>query len=79
MFLLNGNRNLIFLLIAQEVLLLSIGLIFLQVSFILDDAVGILVTLILLPLAGAESAFGLAILINFYPYKGTLSINPIGY
>jgi NADH:ubiquinone oxidoreductase subunit K len=72
MFLFNGNRNLIFLLIALEVLLLAIGLIFLQVSFILDDAVGILVTLIILPLAGAESAFGLAILINFYPNKGTL-------
>jgi len=74
MFLFNGNRNLIFILIALEVLLLAIGLIFLQVSFILDDAVGILVTLIILPLAGAESAFGLAILINFYPNKGTLAI-----
>ena len=73
MFLLNGNKNLIFLLIALEVLLLAIGLIFLQVSFILDDAVGILVTLIILPLAGAESAYGLAILINFYPVKGSLA------
>jgi len=71
MFLFNGNRNLIFVLIALEVLLLAIGLIFLQVSFILDDAIGSLVTLIILPLAGAESAFGLAILINFYPNRGT--------
>lgn len=74
MFLLNGNRNLIFILIALEVLLLAIGLIFLQISFVLDDAVGILVTLIILPLAGAESAFGLAILINYYPTKGSLFV-----
>lgn len=77
MFLFNGNRNLIFVLIALEVLLLAIGLIFLQVSFILDDAIGSLVTLIILPLAGAESAFGLAILINFYPNRGTQSIKDI--
>lgn len=79
MFIFNGglspHRNLIFLLIALEVLLLAIGLIFLQISFILDDAIGILVTLIILPLAGAESAFGLAILINFYPQKGTLALS----
>ena len=71
MFLFNGNRNLIFILIALEVLLLAIGLIFLQISFILDDAIGILMTLLILPLAGAESAFGLAVLINYYPAKGS--------
>ena len=72
MFLFNGNRNLIYIIIALEVLLLAIGLIFLQISFILDDALGILFTLLILPLAGAESAFGLAILINYYPNKGSL-------
>ena len=74
MFLFNGNRNLIFILIALEVLLLAIGLIFLQISFILDDAIGILFTLLILPLAGAESAFGLAVLINYYPTKGSLAV-----
>jgi NADH-ubiquinone oxidoreductase chain 4L len=74
MFLFNGNRNLIFILIALEVLLLAIGLIFLQISFILDDALGILFTLLILPLAGAESAFGLALLINYYPNKGSLAL-----
>ena len=74
MYLFNGNRNLIFILIALEVLLLAIGLIFLQISFILDDSIGILFTLIILPLAGAESAFGLAVLINYYPNKGSLAV-----
>ena len=74
MYLFNGNRNLIFILIALEVLLLAIGLIFLQISFILDDSIGILFTLIILTLDGAESAFGLAVLINYYPNKGSLAV-----
>jgi NADH:ubiquinone oxidoreductase subunit K len=74
MYIFNGNKNLIYILIALEVLLLAIGLILLQISFVIDDAVGSLLTLIILPLAGAESAFGLALLINFYPNKGNLSI-----
>jgi len=77
MYVFNGNKNLIYILIALEVLLLAIGLIFLQISFIQDDAIGSLITLIILPLAGAESAFGLALLINFYPNKGTLSVKDI--
>lgn len=77
MYLSNGNKNLIYILIALEVLLLALGLIFLQISFIIDDSTGSLITLIILPLAGAESAFGLALLINFYPNKGSLSVKDI--
>ena len=34
--------------------------------------IGALITLYLLPLAGAESAIALAILIAYYPLRGTL-------
>jgi NADH-ubiquinone oxidoreductase chain 4L len=36
--------------------------------------IGSVLTLYLLPLAGAESAIALAILIAYYPVRGTLSI-----
>ena len=45
MYIFNGNKNLIYILIALEVLLLAIGLILLQISFVIDDAVGSLLTL----------------------------------
>jgi NADH-ubiquinone oxidoreductase chain 4L len=72
MYIYNGNRNIIYILISLEVLLLTIGLLFLQISFILDDLLGSLFTLYILPLAGAESALGLSILIRYYPNRGTL-------
>ena len=72
MYLFNGNRNIIYILISLEVLLLAIGLFFLQISFLLDDLLGSLMTLYILPLAGAESALGLGLLISYYPLRGTL-------
>ncbi len=72
MYIYNGNKNLIYILISLEVQLLAIGLLFLQISFLLDDMLGSLITLYILPLAGAESALGLGLLISYYPQRGTL-------
>lgn len=70
-----NGYNLIMLIISLELLLLSIGILFVHFSFILDDNLGNNFTLYLLPLAGAESAIALAILIAYYPTRGTMSIN----
>jgi NADH-ubiquinone oxidoreductase chain 4L len=43
-------------------------------SFILDDLMGSILTLILLALAGAESAFGLSLLVSYYNQRNTISI-----
>lgn len=68
----SGKReNLIMLIIALEIILLGIGILFVHVSFILDDLVGATITLYLLPLAGAESAIALAIYIAYYPNRNT--------
>jgi len=63
------------MLIALEILLLGIGILFLINSFILDDLLGSLMTLYILPLAGAESALGLSLLITYYPKRGSLKIS----
>lgn len=66
--------NLVKLVISLELILLSIGLFFLSISFLIDDLIGANITLFLLPLAGAESAIALAILVAYLPLRGTLQI-----
>lgn len=75
MYINNGNKNQIYIQIALEIQLLGIGLLFLQLSFILDDLLGSLMTIYILPLAGAESALGLSLLITYYPKRGSLRIS----
>jgi NADH-ubiquinone oxidoreductase chain 4L len=67
MYISNGQDNLIYILISLEILLLAIAILFLIFSYLLDDLTGCLITLYILPLAGAESALGLGILITYYP------------
>ena len=58
--------------ISLELILFSVGLLLVNLSFHLDDLVGSTITLYILPLAGAESAIALAVLVSFYPLRGTL-------
>ncbi len=71
----NQNLNYILIIIIIELLILSLVIIFINISYILDDILGNILTLILLPLGGAESAQALMILIQFYPMRGTLRIS----
>lgn len=70
----NGGRNLIMIIISLELILLSIGILLLHLSFNFDDLVGSTMTLYLLPLAGAESALALGILIAYYPKRGSVTL-----
>lgn len=67
-----NNENLIMIVISLELILLSVGILFVNYSFILDDLTGGLITLLLVPLAGAESAIALAFLVAYYPLRGQL-------
>ena len=73
-YLLNGGQNLIMLVISQELLLLSVGILLVNISYNLDDLVGSNITLLILPLAGAESAVALALLVAYYPIRGSVSL-----
>ena len=68
------SGNLIIILISLELILFSIGLILVNLSIGLDDLIGGNITLYLLPLAGAESAVALALLVAYYPHRGSISI-----
>lgn len=72
-----NRQSLIIILMSIELLLLSINLNFIIFSLYLDDVMGELFALLILTVAAAESAIGLAIIIIFFRNRGTISINKI--
>ena len=57
-----------------ELMLLAINLNFIVFSVFLDDVLGQLFALLILTVAAAESAIGLALLVVYYRIRGTISI-----
>ena len=70
-----NNRNIILLFISLELILLSITLIILNCSQYFDDSFGLFYGIVILIIAGAESAIGLALLVTYFKIKGTVEIN----
>lgn len=73
------KRNLIIILMCIELVLLAINFNFIIFSVYLDDIIGQVFTLLILTVAAAESAIGLAILVLYYRRKGIISINLMNY
>lgn len=71
------RKHLINILIALELILLSINLNFIIFSCYLDDILGQIYCLIVLTIAAAESSIGLALLIIYYRLRGGISIDLI--
>lgn len=70
----NQSYNQIMIIIAIELLILSIVIILINISYIQDDIMGNILTILLLPIGGGESAQALMIQIQYYPIRGTLYI-----
>ena len=69
-----NKRNVILILMAVELMLLSINFSFLITSTYLDDRLGQIVAIFILTVAAAESSIGLAILVIYFRSKGTINI-----
>jgi NADH:ubiquinone oxidoreductase subunit K len=67
-----GTPHLLTVAIALELLLVAAAVAAVASGTLLDDGQGPLVALLLLPVAGAESAVSLAHLIAFAPVRGTI-------
>jgi len=68
-----SRKNLILVLMSLELLLLSINWYLLLVSNYLDDLLGQTFPILILSVAAAESAIGLALIISYYKlYKYSL-------
>ena len=72
-----NRQNIIIVLMSIELFLLSINLNFLYFSVYLDDVIGQIFSLLILTVAAAESAIGLAIMIVFFKINGNISIYKI--
>nr|YP_001648560.1 NADH dehydrogenase subunit 4L [Ptilocaulis walpersi]ABW83881.1 NADH dehydrogenase subunit 4L [Ptilocaulis walpersi] len=72
-----NRSNLIIMLMSIELMLLAISLLFVINSILIDNLVGQIFTLMILTVAAAESAIGLAILVAYYRIRGTISIKSL--
>jgi len=73
------KKHAIMMLIALELIILSVNINFIISSIYLDDLLGIIYSLINLTSAASESAIGLALLIIYYRVKGSISLDLISY
>lgn len=69
-----NRTNIILLLICIEVMLLSISLNFLIISYSIDSLLGQTISIYIITVAAVESAIGLSIMIAFYKIKGSIGI-----
>jgi NADH-quinone oxidoreductase subunit K len=74
-FLAHSRKSLISILINIELLLVAINLNFFVFACSFDDFIGQFSVLLVLTIAAAESALGLAIIIIFFRLKGKASID----
>jgi NADH-ubiquinone oxidoreductase chain 4L len=72
-FILN-RKNIILMIIAIEIMLLSVTLLILIVSYGYEDNIGQTFSLFIISIAGAESVIGLSILVAYYRLRGTISL-----
>ena len=72
-FILN-RKNIILMIIAIELMLLSVTLLILISSFSFDDGIGQTFSIFIISIAGAESVVGLSILIAYYRLRGNISL-----
>jgi NADH-quinone oxidoreductase subunit K len=71
------RRNAIIIFMAIELLLLAVNFSFVLISASHNDAIGLMYTLIVLTVAAAESAIGLAILVVYYRLRGYIELENI--
>jgi NADH:ubiquinone oxidoreductase subunit K len=71
------RKNIIIILLAIELMLLSINFNYILFSIYIDDIIGQIYALYILTLAAVESAIGLAILVIYYRLRGIITIDYI--
>lgn len=69
-----NRKNILIMLMSIELMLLAVNLNFLLFSVYLDDLLGQLFALLILTVAAAESAIGLALLVIYYRLRGTIAV-----
>ena len=72
-----NRKNIIIILMSIELILLSVNINFVAFSAELGDLAGQVFALMILTVAAAEAAIGLAILVIFYRNRGTIAVEDV--
>ena len=72
-----NRKNVIIILMSVELILLAVNLNFVAFSAQLGDLQGQIFALLILTVAAAEAAIGLAILVIFYRNRGSIAVEDI--
>ena len=72
-----NRKNVIIILMSIELLLLAVSINLVAFSAFLDDLVGQVFALIVLTVAAAESAIGLAIIVVYFRNRGSIAVEDI--
>ena len=72
-----NRKNVIIILMAIELILLSVNINLVSFSIFLQDLVGQIFAMYILTVAAAEAAVGLAIIVIYYKNKGTIHVEQI--
>jgi NADH-quinone oxidoreductase subunit K len=72
-----NRKNIIIILMSVELMLLAVNLNLITFSVFLDDLVGQVFSLLVLTVAAAESAVGLAIVVVYFRVRGSIQIENV--
>ena len=72
-----NRSNLIIMLMSIELMLLAISFLFIINSVIIDDLTGQTFAIMIITVAAAESAIGLAVLVAYYRVRGTIVVRSL--
>ena len=72
-----NRKNIIVILMSIELILLAVNINFVAFSAELNDLAGQVFALLILTVAAAEAAIGLAILVIFYRNRGTIAVEDV--
>ena len=72
-----NRKNIIVILMSVELILLSVNINFVAFSSFLGDLVGQIFAMLVLTVAAAEAAIGLAILVVYFRNRGTIAVEDI--
>lgn len=72
-----NRKNVIVILMSVELILLAVNINLVSFSIYLQDITGQIFTMLILTVAAAEAAIGLAILVVFFRNLGSIEVNKI--
>ena len=72
-----NRKNVIVILMSIDLILLSVNINFVAFSSFLNDIVGQVFAMLVLTVAAAEAAIGLAILVVYFRNRGTIAVEDI--